>query len=286
MRYPKELLVVFIMLAVLPIRHSYSQDPALQDSIIIADISGEIGDTMATVPVYAITDDPVAFFNLPLNLVSPGGGFLIETVNVISDQLLQWDQIYSEFIYDGRFLRLFGIWDSGQEDNPVLNTNYQRAHILDLVISIEPGAPDQYVSIENVSDPIGGPILLGLDNGVTEFTPAFEGGLITFGNPTGIDDDKSSRPLAFELKQNYPNPFNPQTSIEFSLEKGSIVRLEVFNLLGQRVDELANGYFQPGVHSIVWKAIDDHGAELPSGIYFYVLTAESDFASGKMILLR
>lgn len=284
MRYLKEVLVVFITLAVLP--NSYAQDPDLPDSIIIADISGDIGDTIATVPVYAITDDPVAFFNLPLNLISPRGGFSIETVNVISDQLLQWDEIYSEFIYDGRFLRLFGIWDTGMEDNPVLNTNYQRAHILDLVIAIEPGTPDQYVSIENVSDPIGGPILLGLDNGTTEFTPAFEGGLITFGNPTGIDDDQSSRPLAFELKQNYPNPFNPQTTIEFNLEKGSMVRLEVFNLLGQKVDELAKGYFQPGVHSVIWNAIDTQGEEMPSGIYFYVLTSGSNLATGKMILLR
>lgn len=284
MRYLKEMLVVLIMLAVSS--NSHAQDPDLPDSIIIADISGDIGDTIATVPVYAITDDPVAFFNLPLNLISPEGGFSIETVNVISDQLLQWDEIYSAFIYDGRFLRLFGIWDSGQEDNPVLNTNYQRVHILDLVISIEPGAPDQYVSIENVSDPIGGPILFGLDNGTTEFTPAFKEGLITFGNPTDINDDESPRPLAFGLKQNYPNPFNPRTTIEFSLEKGSMVRLEVFNLLGQKVHELADGYYQSGVYSVIWNAIDAHGKEMPSGIYFYVLTTGSDLASGKMVLLR
>ena len=274
------------MMAVLPIGYSHAQDPDLPDSIIIADISGNIGDTLATVPVYAITDDPVAFFNLPLNLVSSEEGFSIEMANVISDQLLQWDAIYSDFVYDGQYLRLFGIWDTGLEDNPVLNTNYQRAHILDLVIAIEPETPDQYVSIENVSDPIGGPILLGLDNGTTEFTPAFKGGLITFGNPTGIDDDEMSRPLAFELKQNYPNPFNPQTTIEFSLEKGSMVRLEVFNLLGQRVEELISGYFQSGVHSVIWNATDARGADLPSGIYFYALTTGSDFASGKIVLLR
>ncbi|MEE9554790.1 MAG: T9SS type A sorting domain-containing protein [candidate division Zixibacteria bacterium] len=274
------------MLTVLPIGFTYAQDPDLPDSLIIADISGDIGDTIATVPVYAVTDDPVSFFNLPLNLISPGGGFSIETANVISDQLLQWDEIYSDFVYDGRFLRLFGIWDTGQEDNPVLDTDYQRVHILDLVISIEPGAPDQYVTIDNTVDPIGGPILLGLDNGITEFTPAFKGGLITFGNPTSIDDNEISKPLAFGLKQNYPNPFNPQTTIEFSLEKGSTVRLEVFNLLGQKVDELAEGYFQSGVHSFIWSARDTRGEELPSGVYFYTLTTDSDFSSGKMLLLR
>ena len=279
-------MVLATILTVFSFAVSNAQDPDLPDSIIILDIAIDSAQTSAIMPVYAVTDDAVAFFNIPLNVNAAGGGFAIENVSAVSDQIAQWDELFSDYFVDDDFLRLFGIWDTGLEDNPVLNTDYQRVHILDLIISIEPGAPDQYVTIENTVDPIGGPILLGLDDGTTEFTPAFKSGLITFGNPTGIDDDETTKPVAFGLKQNYPNPFNPETTIDFSLDKPAEIRLEVFNLLGQRVDQLAAGFYQTGTYSVIWSARGSDGSELPSGIYFYTLSSGSNFESGKMILLR
>jgi len=263
-----------------------AQDPGLPDSLIIYDIAIDSGDTSAIVPVFAVTDDPVAFFNMPLSVEALEGGFSVENVIVVSGQISLWDEVYSDYFPGDQFLRLLGISDTGGEDNPILNTDYHRTHILDLVFAIEPGTPDQYVIIESGVDPVGGPLLLGLNDGMTEFTPAFDAGSIIFGNPVGVNDDDPHRPATLALAQNYPNPFNPQTTIEFSLARPGKIRLDIYNLLGQRIGRLAEGFYQPGTYSVVWDAVDKDGVDLPSGVYFYSLLTDSEVRTGKMTLLR
>ncbi|MFH1700168.1 MAG: choice-of-anchor J domain-containing protein [Candidatus Zixiibacteriota bacterium] len=93
-------------------------------------------------------------------------------------------------------------------------------------------------------------------------------------------------PSRFSLAQNYPNPFNPITKIAFHLPVINEVRLDVFNVLGQRVRTLVDGLKEPGVHSVIWDGKDDAGALVASGIYFYSLKTESHIACRKMILLK
>jgi hypothetical protein len=88
-------------------------------------------------------------------------------------------------------------------------------------------------------------------------------------------------PNDFTLDQNYPNPFNPSTSISFSLPVDSKVRLSVYSLLGEMVEELANDEFSVGTHTFSFNADG-----LTSGIYFYRLEAGSFLATRKMILIR
>lgn len=88
-----------------------------------------------------------------------------------------------------------------------------------------------------------------------------------------------------ELLQNYPNPFNPITTIEFNLIKKAFIELEVFNLLGQEIVELASKELLPGLNQIVWNA-----SEFPSGIYFYRLKiinldGTPDFINTKRLVL-
>ena len=66
-------------------------------------------------------------------------------------------------------------------------------------------------------------------------------------------------PKRFELGANYPNPFNPSTLIPYHLAASSHVRLEVFNLLGQRIATLVEGERSAGVHTAVWDATDGSG---------------------------
>jgi hypothetical protein len=100
-------------------------------------------------------------------------------------------------------------------------------------------------------------------------------------NPTGLDDHGSSLPAVFSLSQNYPNPFNPATEIEFALPTASDVRLEVFNVLGQRIDMLVNGLLPAGYHSVTWNANSQS-----SGIYFYKITAGNFSQIHQMTLLK
>jgi Secretion system C-terminal sorting domain len=80
---------------------------------------------------------------------------------------------------------------------------------------------------------------------------------------------------------NYPNPFNPQTMISFELDLSSHVRIDVYNIKGQKVETIANEQLEAGQHDLVWNAED-----APSGVYFYRVITDTDSATGKMILLK
>ncbi len=87
--------------------------------------------------------------------------------------------------------------------------------------------------------------------------------------------------LSYRLTQNYPNPFNPTTSISYSIPVKSFVSLEIFNELGQKVKTLVNGEKEAGNYNASFNAVN-----LPSGIYFYRLSANSFTETMKMILLK
>jgi hypothetical protein len=83
------------------------------------------------------------------------------------------------------------------------------------------------------------------------------------------------------LSQNYPNPFNPVTSISFNLVKSSHVRLEVFNVAGERVATLVNEPRNAGLHYV-----DFDASSLSSGIYIYRLIAGEVTESKEMLLMK
>jgi len=91
----------------------------------------------------------------------------------------------------------------------------------------------------------------------------------------------SNIPNKFSLFQNFPNPFNPLTNINFSISKAGLVRLSVYNLLGQEVKTLLNEFKQPGIYTISFDA-----SSLTSGAYFYKLETEEFTHTRKMILSK
>ncbi|MBD3170087.1 MAG: T9SS type A sorting domain-containing protein [candidate division Zixibacteria bacterium] len=88
-------------------------------------------------------------------------------------------------------------------------------------------------------------------------------------------------PKVTVLNQNYPNPFNARTSITFDLSDDGDVRLEVYNLMGQKVETLIDGITQAGQHTVSWDA-----ATYSSGLYFYRLTAGENVFTKRMTLLK
>jgi len=99
-------------------------------------------------------------------------------------------------------------------------------------------------------------------------------------------DEHLTVPLEFALERNYPNPFNPTTTISFSIPSGDIVKLEIFNILGQRVRTLLNEHRTPRRHSVIWDGRNNAGEEVSSGVYFTRLSADDNVASQKMLLLK
>ncbi|MCB9210066.1 MAG: T9SS type A sorting domain-containing protein [Ignavibacteriales bacterium] len=88
-------------------------------------------------------------------------------------------------------------------------------------------------------------------------------------------------PKDFELTQNYPNPFNPETSIQFNLPIDANVKLSVFNVLGEEVVQLINGFKSAGIHNVTFD-----GGSINSGIYFYKIEANNFMQIRKMILQK
>ncbi len=99
------------------------------------------------------------------------------------------------------------------------------------------------------------------------------------GGPSSVQENLS--PQEFYLSQNYPNPFNPSTKISWKLPFASLQTLKVYDVLGNEVSTLVDGYNDAGSYEVTFDA-----SHLPSGIYFYKLQADTFVKTKKMILLR
>ncbi len=96
-------------------------------------------------------------------------------------------------------------------------------------------------------------------------------------------------PKVFALAQNSPNPFNPSTTISYSVPEGQNgvqVRLDVYDLRGQRVRSLVNEARDAGTYTVFWNGTDERGGRVASGVYFYRLQAGGFVQTRKMVMLK
>ncbi|UCE66781.1 MAG: DUF362 domain-containing protein [Candidatus Zixiibacteriota bacterium] len=98
---------------------------------------------------------------------------------------------------------------------------------------------------------------------------------------TGIEDDSEVMRGIFVPARNYPNPFNAYTTIYYSLSQPAHVTIDIFDVIGRKVNTIAKGEEPAGYHQVVWNAIDQ-----PSGIYFYRIKAGNFTNTNKMMLLK
>ncbi len=99
--------------------------------------------------------------------------------------------------------------------------------------------------------------------------------------PLAVENEREGVPAAFELLQNYPNPFNPSTTIRYALPVQSHVTLSLYNMLGQKVEDLVGETQQAGYHEVRFE-----GTGLSSGVYFYQLQAGGFVEVKKLLVLR
>ena len=97
-----------------------------------------------------------------------------------------------------------------------------------------------------------------------------------FGNELSVNT-----PSEFLLLNNYPNPFNPSTTIEFGLATSCLVKIKIWNILGQIVAMPINKHYEAGTYKIIFNA-----SNLVSGIYFYQIEAGNFSDTKKMVLTR
>jgi hypothetical protein len=104
---------------------------------------------------------------------------------------------------------------------------------------------------------------------------------------TGIIPSANTEiPVKFEMSQNYPNPFNPYTKFDFSIAKQSDVVIKIYDISGREVRTLVNEKLDAGIYKADWNSLDNSGAYVSSGVYFYRIVAGNYTESRKMILLK
>ncbi|MFZ5981021.1 MAG: T9SS type A sorting domain-containing protein, partial [Candidatus Zixiibacteriota bacterium] len=107
------------------------------------------------------------------------------------------------------------------------------------------------------------------------------------GNNDYAEDEISPLlPGMLTLYQNYPNPFNPETVISFALPKTAPMRLEIFNILGQKVTTLLDRPMPAGINTVVWDGHSESGGKVSTGVYLYRLQSGSFTQTKKMLLLK
>lgn len=153
--------------------------------------------------------------------------------------------------------------------------------------------------------PSGGPVLWNqtINSSNQEYTRTFNTagtfnykctphgftGTITVNSTSGVLDEPGTDgtlPDNASLNQNSPNPFNAATQFEYSLSADGRVRLTVYNILGQEVAVLVDGFQPGGIHTALWDGRDGNGRDAPSGVYFARLVTAKAMMTRKMVLLR
>jgi hypothetical protein len=98
---------------------------------------------------------------------------------------------------------------------------------------------------------------------------------------TSVVNEESAAPRSLNLYQDYPNPFNPSTLISYQLSVSSVVSIKVYDLLGREIAVLVDGKEDAGEHTVRFYA-----EKLPTGIYFYRLTADNTTITKKMVVIH
>ncbi|HPG40217.1 MAG TPA: FISUMP domain-containing protein [bacterium] len=111
-------------------------------------------------------------------------------------------------------------------------------------------------------------------------------GLYTIQIPgTAIGDVATKRPGVFNLLQNYPNPFNPATVISYQIPYPAHISIEIYNVLGQRIKVLYEGFQTDLYGRLIWDATNEQNQGVSAGVYIYTLRTKDTRINRKMLLL-
>jgi uncharacterized repeat protein (TIGR02543 family) len=101
-----------------------------------------------------------------------------------------------------------------------------------------------------------------------------------------IKKENDVMPETFALQQNFPNPFNPTTEIRYDLPQPEYVTIDIFDVRGRWVTTLVDMQMPAGSYKVIWDAVDSAGTRMPTGLYFYKMTAGSFREIRRMVLLK
>ena len=117
-------------------------------------------------------------------------------------------------------------------------------------------------------------------------------GRIFYSDPVSIlvnqeaEENNPQTPLVTKLMNAFPNPFNPNTNLRYSLKTGGRVKIEIYNIKGQKVRTLEREHAAAGYYSTVFNGLDQSGKPLGSGVYYYTMSFDGYRATRKMLLMK
>ncbi|OQX91532.1 MAG: hypothetical protein B6D58_07640 [candidate division Zixibacteria bacterium 4484_95] len=278
-RYSWMVVLVFLLSSI----NVVAQDPGEPDTVFVqSDIYVDYNPgewTYVYVDIDFSLDNVIGFLNIPLTWNSSDGNIWPDSV-IWRDWFIYWIT-YDTILFEEQLIRIVAWFDIG--GHPVY---CERVNVIDLRFLISPYAEEQYVLIDTTFDPRHGSLIFGDTLGEVEYTPIFYSGGFTYGEPTGTDENDLPIPKSYNLYQNHPNPFNTNTLIRYDLPQDCFVRIEVYDILGQRVRTLVKDFQQAGAYNVVWDGKTESGDNVPSGIYFYRLISDFYEDAKKMVLVR
>jgi len=121
-----------------------------------------------------------------------------------------------------------------------------------------------------------GTVWFATAGGITRYVP----------NYTDIRELKVDNSRTFDLIQIYPNPFNMSTHIEFTLQQAGDVELAIYNISGQLICKIHDGYASQGIHIAKWNGADETGSIITSGVYFARLQTAEQVTTRKMLVIK
>ncbi len=272
--------ILFMVSAVEPLAQCPDpDDPGNCDTLWIEQENGRIPPNTTVIRhVWAYHDEVLAAFAIPLKYKNPQADIFLDSVILPPhDGYCTVDTVINK---NAGTIILFTFCDFALPFPPGTDT---------FAILYFKTGPNWDPTVSNPLDTftIGGPGGQGLsfvDTHSNDIQPVY--------NPPGdldVGNDpraQSAKPKSFSLSQNYPNPFNAVTIISFALPYASDVKVEIFNILGQKVKDLVDEKVSAGYKQVVWDGRDNDGVNVASGIYFYRIRAGDFVETRKMTLLK
>ena len=125
-------------------------------------------------------------------------------------------------------------------------------------------------------------------DGTTQKIPIDEIKKLTFSNVVSVEQSKliSQTLKSFTLLQNYPNPFNTSTTIEYQIPEAGNVKVSIFNIRGEVVKIIENGFKKKGNYKLSWNSQNHNGSLVASGIYFVQVKHDDKILTKKIMLLK
>ena len=217
------------------------------------------------------------------------GQYVVTTEETTGKTVKIWDVAdYDDITLVGEWLGSSGLAHNAQVMDDLLFISHYKSGIYVVDIS-DPSNPTEIAHYDTY--PPGDSAAFNGNWGVYQYTQNgivfvsdIEGRLtvLNFNQPAiGIDSANTNPLRRLSLSGNYPNPFNPSTNIEFYLSEAGNIRLSIYNINGELIETLAEGFHGAGKHRYSWS-----GDEYATGVYVYALKTSEGLKSGKMLLIK